>query len=104
MNARIRTKVRIFVASPRDVVEERRRLSQVVEQLNRGLADRLELKIELLRWETHAAPDVGRPQGVIFDQTTTGSVGYLHWRPVAALRHRGWRARPRHLPAIPVGH
>ena len=68
MNARIRTKVRIFVASPRDVDEERRRLALVVEHLNRGLADWLELTIELLRWETHVAPDTGRPEGVILDQ------------------------------------
>jgi hypothetical protein len=62
------TKVRIFAASPGDVLDERSRLARVVEQLNRGFADRLGLTLELLRWETHVAPDAGRPQEVVFDQ------------------------------------
>jgi len=68
MRDRTRTKVRIFVASPIDVLDERNRLTHVVEQLNRGLADQLRLTIELLRWETHVTPDIGRPQSVVFDQ------------------------------------
>jgi hypothetical protein len=67
-SGRTRTKVRVFVASPGDVLDERRRLARVVEQLNRGLADWLGLTLELLRWETHVAPDTGRPQRVVFDQ------------------------------------
>ena len=65
---RTRTKVRIFAASPGDVLDERNRLIHVVQHLNRGLADRLGLTLELLRWETHVAPETGRPQGVIFEQ------------------------------------
>jgi len=63
-------KVRIFVASPGDVSEERARLARVVESMNRtgNVAERLGLTLELLRWETHVAPDVGRPQQVVFDQ------------------------------------
>src|SRR5581483_8211872 len=63
-------KVRIFVASPGDVSDERERLAQVVETMNRSgnVAERLGLTLELLRWETHVAPEVGRPQGVVFDQ------------------------------------
>lgn len=58
----------IFLASPGDVRDERDRLSRVVEQFNRGTVDRFGLTVELLRWETHTTPDVGRPQQVIFDQ------------------------------------
>jgi hypothetical protein len=65
---RTRIKLRIFVASPGDVMEERNCLARAVEQLNRGVADRLGLTLELIRWETHIAPDVGRPQGVVFEQ------------------------------------
>ncbi|MBM3175027.1 MAG: DUF4062 domain-containing protein, partial [Chloroflexi bacterium] len=67
-STRTRTKVRIFVASPGDVLEERNRLARVVEELNRSLADRLGLALELLRWETHVAPDVGIPQRLILQQ------------------------------------
>lgn len=56
-----RKQVCIFLASPGDVRDERDRLSRVVEQFNRGTADRFGLTVELLHWETHATPDVGRP-------------------------------------------
>lgn len=64
------TKVRIFVASPGDVADERARLARVVESMNKsgGLAEWLGLTLELLRWDTHVPPDVGRPQGLIFDR------------------------------------
>ena len=61
-------RVRLFVASPGDVAEERERLGRVVEQLNRGVARKLNLVVELVRWETHAVPEMGRPQQVILDQ------------------------------------
>ena len=50
-------KVRLFVASPGDVQRERDSIVRVVTEL--------ELVIELIRWETHAHPALGRPQGVI---------------------------------------
>jgi len=61
------TEVRVFVASPSDVPEERYRIEFVVKQLNQGLARRLGLTIALQGWE-HVAPNVGRPQDVIFQQ------------------------------------
>jgi len=63
-------RIRIFVASPGDVADERTRLDRMVQGMNRtgGTAERLGLFLELLRWETHAAPDAGRPQGIVFDQ------------------------------------
>ena len=61
-------KLRVFVASPRDVVEERRRLSSVIEELNRSIAKDKGLVLELIRWETHATPDMGRPQEIISRQ------------------------------------
>jgi hypothetical protein len=64
---RTRTEVRIFIALPSDVQEERKRLKLVIEQLNQGLAKQLGLTLELWRWE-NVAPDLGRPQDVIFEQ------------------------------------
>jgi hypothetical protein len=49
-----------------------------------GIAERLGLTLELLRWETHVAPDIGRPQQVVFDQLDPGDwdifVGILWMR------------------------
>ena len=61
-------KLRVFVASPRDIEEERRRLSSVIDELNRSVAKDKGLVLELIRWETHATPDMGRPQEIISRQ------------------------------------
>ena len=59
------TKVRLFVASPADVQRERDSIVRVVSELNNTTGYNLELVVELIRWETHARPALGRPQGVI---------------------------------------
>ena len=53
------TKLRGFVASPGDVKVERERLGNVIEELNRGIAEEKGLVLELVRWETHAWPGIG---------------------------------------------
>ena len=58
-------KVRLFVASPGDVERERDSIVRVVTELNNTIGYNLELAVELIRWETHAHPALGRPQGVI---------------------------------------
>jgi len=59
------TRIRVFVALPSDVTEERHLLGKVVEELNRGMGSELDVTLELVRWETHASPDMGRPQEII---------------------------------------
>ena len=44
---------------------KRERLLRVVEELNRSIGRDKNLFLELVRWETHVAPDMGRPQAVI---------------------------------------
>ncbi len=56
---------KLFVASPSDVTSERDSLAKVVEEVNLTHGRPLGYTIELLRWETHAAPSAGRGQGVI---------------------------------------
>lgn len=61
------TKVRVFVASPGDVLAERDALAGVIAELNYTTGQKLGFVVELVRWETHCRPGVGRPQGVIND-------------------------------------
>jgi adenylate kinase family enzyme len=55
------------VASPGDVQLERDAVQTVVDEVNRGIADQLEFRITVVRWETDAFPGfhVQGPQGLI---------------------------------------
>ena len=44
---------------------ERAQLSSVIQELNTTIAPFMGLSLELVRWETHCAPGLGRPQGVV---------------------------------------
>jgi hypothetical protein len=60
--------VRVFVASPTDVTEERALLEEIVRELNLSWSRDLSARLELVRWETHATPGIGLdPQSVIND-------------------------------------
>ena len=62
------TVLRIFVASPSDVSEERQRLEDVVESLNCGFAAK-GVQLKLVRWERDASPRLGEDaQSVINKQ------------------------------------
>ena len=55
--------LRVFVASPGDVAVERQSLAKVISELNMTLsvlAPETGIVLELVRWETHAAPGLGR--------------------------------------------
>jgi hypothetical protein len=61
-------KLKIFVASPSDVQEERETLARLVAEVNDTLAYLVPekgLSLELVRYETHSYPDIGKPQDVI---------------------------------------
>ncbi|MCA9303765.1 MAG: hypothetical protein KC996_06555 [Phycisphaerales bacterium] len=59
----------VFVASPSDVAEERDQLEDVVTELNDSVFDRQNVRLSLVRWETHAYPGFGPdPQEVINEQ------------------------------------
>lgn len=62
------TTVRIFVASPADLSMERALVSDVVEELNRTTGNSRGFRLELVKWETHVHPEMGRPQGLINQQ------------------------------------
>lgn len=52
--------VRVFIASPGDVSEERDIASLVVGELNRIFANPFGVDLDAIRWETHAWPDIRR--------------------------------------------
>ncbi len=67
--ARQETILSVFVASPSDVEEERNRLEDVIRELNTAWARDVGIRLELIKWETHAYPSFGEdPQAVINEQ------------------------------------
>jgi hypothetical protein len=63
--------LKIFLASPGDMAKERETVRSVVAELNKsgsGLADERGIQFEVIGYDTHVAPDMGRPQGVTFTQ------------------------------------
>jgi hypothetical protein len=60
--------LKVFVASPDDVAEERNALAKLLADINDVLAfltPEKGLSLELVRYETHSYPDIGAPQEVI---------------------------------------
>lgn len=51
--------ISIFLASPEELSSERTRLADVVSQWNRAWSRTLGVRLELLRWEDDAYPDIG---------------------------------------------
>jgi hypothetical protein len=54
-------KVRLFVASPGDVEEERGHLKRVVDELNTTVAPFKNAVVELVQWRSHCQPSMGTP-------------------------------------------
>jgi hypothetical protein len=62
--AGIRRFVKVFLASPGDLAEERKIAKTIVEEFNSQLAEALGYQVELVGWED-TLPGVGRPQAII---------------------------------------
>jgi hypothetical protein len=59
----------VFVASPSDVEAERAKLEDVIRELNVTWSRELGVRLDLVRWETHAYPGIGGDvQDVINEQ------------------------------------
>jgi hypothetical protein len=65
--AKTTTEHTLFLASPGDTSADRAQLVPLVNEINGTYAPE-DHRLRLLRWETDARPDGGRPQGVINDQ------------------------------------
>jgi hypothetical protein len=110
------TRVRIFLASPGDVVAERDQVAKVVQELNTtlsALAPDQGIVLELIRWESHVHPGLGTDaQDVVNQQIDDYDifVGVM-WRRFGTptsraesgteeefrIAHRAWRDRRRLL-------
>src|SRR5258708_19513578 len=63
--------LRVFVASPGVVSEERDALTKLISEMNLTIAvvaPEKEISLEAVRWETHSYPAAGRPQAIITKQ------------------------------------
>lgn len=56
--------IKVFLASPGDLAEERKAAKGIVDEYNGQLADALGYQVELVGWED-TLPGVGRPQAII---------------------------------------
>jgi len=56
--------LRVFIASPSDLNDERNAISEVADSLNATFGPEANLHIQILRWED-TLPSVGRPQALI---------------------------------------
>jgi hypothetical protein len=64
--------LRVFVASPTDVGDERTAVDEVVAELNATWNRRIGIRLEVLKWETHSFPSAGtRPQETVLRQIGT---------------------------------
>lgn len=57
--ARTQTVLQVFVASPGDVVDERGVLEEVIAEFNLVWGNENNLRLELVKWETHTRPGFG---------------------------------------------
>ena len=63
------THIEIFLASPSDLVEERKAVRETIGELNNIFRTTLNVQLDLLGWETHAYPSAGvDPQDTINSQ------------------------------------
>jgi hypothetical protein len=61
--------IRILIASPNDVKEEREVLEDVIRELNITMSKNLGIRLDPIKWETHVYSAVGTDQqAVINDQ------------------------------------
>lgn len=58
--------VRVLVASPGDLEVERDVIDAAVDELNLGLGASTNTRLEVIRWESHASPELGTdPQAIL---------------------------------------
>lgn len=62
------TLLQVFVASPGDVAEEREILESVIDEINQTSAKISNIRLELIKWETHSRPGFGEDAQDVINQ------------------------------------
>lgn len=65
---RSETIISVFVASPSDVFEERKSLESVCQELNKTWSKNLNLRLDLIKWETDTHPGFGEYSQEVINQ------------------------------------
>ena len=60
--------IRILVGSPSDVQPERDALDEVVQEFNHTWGEYLQVRLDLVRWETHVSPGIGEDAQDVINQ------------------------------------
>lgn len=66
--ARTETILRVFVASPSDIREERQILNDVIQELNNTWSKTLKIRLEFIGWETHSYPNFGEDAQAVINE------------------------------------
>lgn len=65
---RVTTILKVFVASPSDLADERAAVDRIARELNQIQSERTGAFLDVVKWETHALPGVGSdPQALVND-------------------------------------
>lgn len=69
-------KLLIFLASPGDVKSERRHVDKVVEELNRTIAPKMNLVLDVIRWEEDTFPGYGADAQALINRQIAEMANY----------------------------
>ncbi|HEY5123860.1 MAG TPA: DUF4062 domain-containing protein, partial [Ignavibacteria bacterium] len=64
----LQKEIKVFIASPDEVITERRIIEDIINELNDTFAKLLNINLKAIKWEQKVIPQMGRPQQVINEQ------------------------------------
>ena len=66
--AKTQTLIRVLIASPNDVVDERKILTSVIEEINQTAGHADNIRLDPIKWETHSRPGFGEDAQDVINQ------------------------------------
>ena len=92
-------RLRVFISSPNDVADIRDVAEGRISEINKLIGNDLGAFLDVVRWESDIAPDMGRPQEVINEQSRiadcdlfVGIIGARFGTPTGAYKPDGMKA------------
>src|ERR1051325_10557316 len=87
MAAQVYRHYRVFVASPRDVQEERQAVSKIIQKVNKTLGEEKGIFFKEWLWDIDAVPAAGHPQDVINPDLDKADIGvFILWNRIGTPR------------------